>query len=80
LCVIADELQFQRIYVINLPARTDRRNAMSLSAAFTNLTFEYVDGIAVDVDTRTLPLGGLEANLSSPSLNSWRAHVGVLRR
>jgi hypothetical protein len=37
--------QFQKIFVINLPSRTDHRDSMALASAFTDLQIEYVDGV-----------------------------------
>jgi hypothetical protein len=38
-------LQFERILVINLPRRTDRKDAMTLIAASTGLKLNWVDGL-----------------------------------
>ena len=71
-------MQFQKIFAINLPARTDHRDSMSLAAAFTGLKVDYVDGVA-EVDERTLPPGGMEAQLNTGNLRSWRAHLNAIR-
>ncbi|KAF2030126.1 hypothetical protein EK21DRAFT_100696 [Setomelanomma holmii] len=41
-------LGFHKIFVLNLPFRTDRRDAMSLSAAISNIKLEYVEGVTGD--------------------------------
>ena len=71
-------IQFQKIFVINLPARTDHRDSTSLAAALTDLRIDYIDGVT-DVDNRTLPPGGKEANFASGVLGNWRAHMNIAR-
>jgi hypothetical protein len=71
-------LKFQKIFVIGLPARTDHRDSMSLAAALTGLSIEYVDGVT-SVDNKTLPPGGVEKGLNEGSVFGWRAHMNVLR-
>jgi len=67
-------IQFQKIFVINLPSRTDHRDSMSLAAALTDLRIDYVDGV-IGVDEESLPPGGKEAE----NLGSWRAHMNIAR-
>ncbi|KAF2832969.1 hypothetical protein CC86DRAFT_279150 [Ophiobolus disseminans] len=43
--ILNTTLGFQKIFVLNLPFRTDRRDAMSLSAAISNIKLEFVDGV-----------------------------------
>ena len=71
-------MQFQKIFVINLPSRTDHRDSMSLAAALTDLRVEYVDGVT-EVDKKSLPPGGTEVNLDSGALGNWRAHMNIAR-
>ena len=70
--------QFQKIFVINLPSRTDHRDSMSLAAALTDLRIDYVDGV-IEVDKKSLPPGGKEVNLDSGGLGNWRAHMNIAR-
>ena len=74
-------LQFQHIYAINLPSRTDRRDALVLAAALTGLDITLVDGVAgKDVPERVLPPGSSVAHLPVGNIGSWRAHMDVLQR
>jgi hypothetical protein len=41
-------VQFQKILVINLPSRTDYRDAKSLSAVVSNLQLDWIDGVSGD--------------------------------
>ncbi|KAK8104386.1 uncharacterized protein PG998_011419 [Apiospora kogelbergensis] len=74
---------FSKILVINRPARTDRRDAMTLAAAVSNLTLEWVDGVdGGAVEERVLPPGARPKPKSSDAAvrGSWRAHMNALRR
>jgi len=51
---------------------------MSLAAALTGISIEYVDGVT-SVDNVTLPPGGIERGLNEGSIFGWRAHMNVLR-
>ncbi|KAK8061666.1 hypothetical protein PG994_008032 [Apiospora phragmitis] len=69
--------------LISRPARTDRRDAMVLAAAVSNLTFEWVDGVDGDtVEERVLPPGDRPKHKSSDTAvrGSWRAHMNALRK
>jgi hypothetical protein len=37
-------VQFQKIYVVSMPSRTDKRDALALSAYLTGLEVEFIDG------------------------------------
>ncbi|GAI79064.1 unnamed protein product [marine sediment metagenome] len=70
--------QFQRIFVINLPSRTDHRDAMTLAAALTSISLDFVDGVT-EVSRRALPPDGEKSGLSDGALGSWRAHMNVIQ-
>jgi hypothetical protein len=75
--------QFQQIFTINLPSRTDRRDAMTVAAALSNLDVTWINGIAGnEVLDKVLP-GNAEDRLGGftvGSKGSWRAHMNVLQR
>ena len=75
-------MQFQKILVINLPSRTDRRDAMSLSAVVSNLQLNWIDGVSGvsgdDVLEKALPPGDHKF-ISPGSKGSWRAHMNTLQ-
>lgn len=72
-------VQFQNILVINLPSRTDRRDAMSLSAVVSNLQLNWIDGVSGDdVLEKALPPGDHKF-ISPGSKGSWRAHMNALQ-
>ncbi|KAF2165354.1 glycosyltransferase family 25 protein [Zasmidium cellare ATCC 36951] len=70
--------RFQKIFVINLPSRTDRRYAASLAAALTDLDIENANGDN-EVDKKSLPPGAKEVNMSKGAMGAWRAHTNIAR-
>lgn len=74
--------QFEEIFVLNLPERTDRRDAMTLIAAVSGVQLTFVSGIrGGDVLEKTIPRGGRDRKpLSLGRIGSWRAHMNVLQR
>jgi hypothetical protein len=65
--------------VLGLASRTDRRDSMSLAAAYSGLDIEYVDGVTALSD-KVLPPGGSERGLNNGSLYAWRTHMNALRK
>ncbi|KAM0714709.1 hypothetical protein Q7P37_009760 [Cladosporium fusiforme] len=51
-----ETLGFERIFVLNLPSRPDRRDSMSLAAAYIGLEVEFVNGVD-QFDNKVLPPG-----------------------
>ncbi|WPH04459.1 Hypothetical protein R9X50_00735000 [Acrodontium crateriforme] len=78
--VFNETLGFQKVFVLNLPARTDHRDSMSLAAALTGFQVEYADGVlGATVNDKYLPPGGEKAKLSEGMKGSWRAHLNIAR-
>ncbi|KAI1650922.1 glycosyltransferase family 25 protein [Daldinia loculata] len=77
--VFDDTLGFSKIFVINLPSRKDRRDAMDLAGAASNLTFTWIDGIpGGQVSDRDVPVRrGIHS--SSGAKGSWRSHMNALQ-
>ncbi|KAI9676066.1 MAG: hypothetical protein M1817_000809 [Caeruleum heppii] len=72
-------LGFEKIFVVNLPARTDHRDAMVLTAALSNMTIEFVPGVKGDeVLEKVLPPGALEDHVNAGSVGAWRAHMNAI--
>ena len=67
---------------MNLPERTDRRDAMTLMATVTGIKLTFVDGVrGADVLEKALPPGERNKNIQSMgAIGSWRAHMNVLQR
>jgi hypothetical protein len=67
--------------VLNLPFRTDRRDAMSLSAAISNIKLEYVDGVTGDsIKQSAYPPPDENLKLLPGIRGSWRTHMNALQR
>ena len=64
--------------MLNLKSRNDRRDAMSLTAAYTGLSIDYVEGVS-SLDDNSLPPGGNEKGLAPGTLFAWRGHMNALR-
>ena len=76
---VAEPWQFQQIFVVNLPERTDRRDAMVLMGAASGVRLTFADGVrGEEVLAKTIPGGGRGTALGR--LGSWRAHMNVLQR
>ncbi|KAK0654008.1 family 25 putative glycosyltransferase [Cercophora samala] len=79
--VLNSTLGFQELFVLNLPERSDRRDAMTLSAALTKLDVKWIDGIdGKDVPDRVLPGDSWDKKISKGNKGSWRAHMDALQR
>ncbi|KAK3938620.1 hypothetical protein QBC46DRAFT_439812 [Diplogelasinospora grovesii] len=80
--ILNDTLGFSKVFVINLPNRTDRRDAMTLATTITNITATFVHGISGDeVPPSVLPTdSGNNRSISKGNIGSWRAHMNTLRR
>lgn len=76
-----DPTQFQDIFVINLPSRTDRRDSMALAGSLTEMHFNFSDGVdGQDIRDRILPADSANKNILPGNKGSWRAHMNVLRK
>ncbi|KAH8887873.1 hypothetical protein GQ53DRAFT_725607 [Thozetella sp. PMI_491] len=69
-----------KILVINLPSRTDRRDAMTLAAALTGLQVGWINGRdGKDLDDRVLPADSRNRSILVGNKGSWRAHMDALQ-
>ncbi|KAK3682817.1 hypothetical protein B0T22DRAFT_295012 [Podospora appendiculata] len=74
-------LGFQQVFVINLPARTDRRDAMTLATALTNIDVTWIDGVSGDeISDKVLPADSSGKAISKGNKGSWRAHMNALQK
>ncbi|PKS05593.1 hypothetical protein jhhlp_008111 [Lomentospora prolificans] len=80
--VFNSTLGFGKIFVVNLPERTDRRDLMTLAAAVTGLEFTYIPGVrGADIPEKVLPPSPRKKNVNwAGKTGSWRAHMNVLQR
>ncbi|KAL8784234.1 MAG: hypothetical protein Q9195_009133 [Heterodermia aff. obscurata] len=75
---------FERVFLLNLPERTDKLDAFTLSSSLHSFTFDVIDG----VDGSLIPNKSLSTLNNLPqkesdrnhSLGSWRAHLNFAQR
>ncbi|KAF2463331.1 uncharacterized protein BDR25DRAFT_337880 [Lindgomyces ingoldianus] len=79
--ILNSTLGFQKILVLNLPFRTDRRDAITLAAATSNIQLDFVDGVTGD-SIRQSAYPPPEENIKLPVgiRGSWRTHMNALQR
>lgn len=80
-------LGFQKVFMINMPARSDKLDAFSLAAHFTRFSFQTIPGVdGTKVARKAVPAAwpGLEGPDATPSaagaLGCWRAHLNFVRQ
>ncbi|KAI4101041.1 MAG: hypothetical protein LQ339_005269 [Xanthoria mediterranea] len=77
-------LQFERVFVINLPERHDKLDAFSLASSLTGFSHEVIEGIkGVTVVNKTLPtLDNLPKKERSRNniVGCWRAHLNFAQK
>ena len=75
---MTDHSKFEKIFVVNLPSRTDHRDAMLLSAALSNISLSWINGVkGEDVLAKVLPPPGA-GQLRPGEIGSWRAHLDAI--
>lgn len=72
--------QFERIYVLNLPGRTDRRDGLVLMSALAGFKVHWIDGVLGEaVPDKALPYPASHESVKSANIGSWRAHLNALQ-
>ncbi|KIW94621.1 uncharacterized protein Z519_04597 [Cladophialophora bantiana CBS 173.52] len=70
-------LGFAKVFVISMPERSDKRDAFSLQARLSNISFEVRDGVAgADVSLKALPHSFAQ---DAGATGCWRAHLNVMQ-
>ncbi|CAJ2507256.1 Uu.00g084420.m01.CDS01 [Anthostomella pinea] len=73
-------LGFEKIFVVSLPSRTDRRDSIILAAALSNIEFEFIDGVDGSLIPDTvIPSGPKQGRLPDAPLGCWRAHMNAIQ-
>jgi hypothetical protein len=71
-------LGFSSILAINLPARTDHRDLLTLAAAVSDLSITYLPGVnGSTVDSKVLP-PKVGKDMTPSRIGSWRAHIDAV--
>jgi GR25 family glycosyltransferase involved in LPS biosynthesis len=72
--------QFQKIFAISLPYRTDRRDGILLGSSLSGLDVEIVDGVeGSKVADKSVPKDKDYDRMGDGALGCWRSHVNVLK-
>lgn len=75
-----ETLGFNKIFVVNLPERTDKRDALSLVGALTNIKLTWTSAIrGTSVPDKALPLGIDRAGWRDGGIGSWRSQINIIR-
>ena len=70
--------QFEKIFAVNLPERTDHRDGLVLAAAVSGISVEFIDGVhGESISTKALP-AGYDETLNLNRIGSWRAHINAI--
>ncbi|KYK60566.1 hypothetical protein DCS_01703 [Drechmeria coniospora] len=73
-------LGFEKVFVVGLPSRTDRRDGITLAAALGNLQIEFKEGVvASEVAGRAIPKNKEMKYLQGAVLGSWRGHMNAMQ-
>ncbi|KAF1830599.1 hypothetical protein BDW02DRAFT_642038 [Decorospora gaudefroyi] len=79
--ILNTTLGFEKIFVLNLPSRTDRRDAITLSSAVSNIKLEFVEGVTgASIHDKAYPPPEANKKLLSGIRGSWRTHMNALQR
>ncbi|KAF2020548.1 glycosyltransferase family 25 protein [Aaosphaeria arxii CBS 175.79] len=74
-----DTLGFEKIFAINAPWRTDRKDSISLAASYSGISLDWIDGVrAEDILLKAYPPGNHQ-DMSEGNRGSWRAHMNAIR-
>ncbi|KAF2449263.1 glycosyltransferase family 25 protein [Karstenula rhodostoma CBS 690.94] len=73
-------LGFGKLFVVNLPQNTDRRDTMVLASSFSRVNVDWVNGLPDDQAINETPLRRQDQEKESTQLReNWRAHVNAVR-
>jgi hypothetical protein len=71
--------QFQKIFVVSMPGRTDRRDAIVLSAALSGLEVEFIDGPrGSEVEDNAITMNEGSGRQDEGQTGAWRGHMNAV--
>lgn len=74
-------LGFGKVFVIGLPERSDKRDALALASSLTGFNVEWIDGVRGEsIPDKAVPFGIDRKVLMETNLGSWRGHMNAVRR
>ncbi|EJP63114.1 LPS glycosyltransferase, putative [Beauveria bassiana ARSEF 2860] len=72
-------LGFEKIFVVGLPERTDRRDGFRLQADLSNLRIEFIDGVKGDqIANKAIPVDEQGIKIKPAELGCWRGHMNAI--
>lgn len=78
--VTNNTLGFEKIYVISLPERSDKRDALTLISSLVGFKIDWIDGVKGEsVPDKAVPFGTDRETLWESNLGSWRGHMNAIR-
>ncbi|KAI1172451.1 hypothetical protein F4777DRAFT_514396 [Nemania sp. FL0916] len=73
-------LGFEKIFVVSLPSRTDRRDGMTLAAALSDIEIEFIDGVnGAAIPDKALPKTLDHGRGSDGTVGAWRGHINAIQ-
>lgn len=73
-------LGFETVFVVNLPERADKRDALSLVSALTDIKLTWTNALrGTSVPDKALPLGVDRQGWRDGGIGSWRSQMNVIR-
>ncbi|KAI1112467.1 hypothetical protein F5Y14DRAFT_269421 [Nemania sp. NC0429] len=73
-------LGFEKIFVVSLPLRTDRRDGMILAAALSDMDIEFIDGVnGSTIPDKALPKTSSHDRPSDATVGAWRGHINAIQ-
>lgn len=79
--VTNSSLGFGKVFVIGLPERSDKRDAIALTSSLTGFDVEWIDGVRGEtIPDKAVPFGIDRKKLMETNLGSWRGHMNAIRR
>ncbi|KAB5526260.1 glycosyltransferase family 25 protein [Coniochaeta sp. 2T2.1] len=74
-------LGFSKIFVVGLPERSDKRDALTLASSLTGFKLDWIPGVRGEsIPDKAVPLGVDRKKLMETNLGSWRGHMDAVRR
>ncbi|KAI8632383.1 hypothetical protein F5Y19DRAFT_421024 [Xylariaceae sp. FL1651] len=74
-------LGFAKVFVVGLPERSDKRDAIVLTSSLTGFHVDFVDGVRGEtIPDKAVPFQVDRKLLMETNLGSWRGHMNAIRR
>lgn len=80
--ILNSTLGFQKVFAINLPSRTDKRDGLLLTSKVTGFDIDFIDGVVPsNISNKSLPhqITG-STPITGGVLGCWRAHMNFMAR